>query len=104
MQILKRARVGQQMLAALCYIEYHPGCAKIDVALAIHPGSTRVLPQSFAAGYPTVNRCIDAGWVSAQVDIDARVQVYQLTLTPEGFALLTTRFGFSRAAMKDPSS
>lgn len=100
----KRARVGQKMLAALCFVKYHPGCAKIDVALAIHPGSVRWLPQSFAAGYQTINRCIDAGWVSDRVDIAARAPIYQLTLTPEGFALLTTRFGFSRAAMKDPSS
>lgn len=91
MHLTKRARVGMKMLAALCYVKHHPGCAKIDVALAIHPGARRALPSSFAAGYPTIDRCIAAGWVSAEVDDDARAPIYQLTLTPEGVAFLNTR-------------
>jgi hypothetical protein len=84
----KRMRIGQKMLAALCYIKHHPGCAKVDVALAIHPGSSRANLGSYAAGYPTIDRCIAHGWVAASLDIRARNPVYCLTLTPEGFGLL----------------
>lgn len=95
MHLTKRARVGQKMLAALCYVKHNPGCAKIDVALAIHPGSSRVLPQSFAAGYPTVDRCVAAGWMSAGLVAEWRAPIYSLTLTPEGFAFLNTLKGSS---------
>jgi hypothetical protein len=91
MQLDTRPRIGQKMLAALCFIKHHPGCAKIDVALAIHPGSTRSLHSSFAAGYKTVDACIAGGFVRAELDISARVTVYQLTVTPKGFALLNEK-------------
>lgn len=84
-------RTGHQMLAALRFVAAHPGCAKIDVALALHPGSSRILPQSFGAGYATINRCIAAGWVSAGFVAQSRAPIYSLVLTTEGLAFLKTK-------------
>jgi hypothetical protein len=67
-------RLGARMLMVLIHVRDHPGCTK-HAAAATHPVGIR-------AGYHAVDRCINAGWISATPVPGSRS--YALHLTASG--------------------
>lgn len=83
---MKRQRIGRNMRRACAFIDRHPGCKIIDVALHLLPPGERSCPSTLSAGYATVHRCIDARLVDGNWNALFGSR-YRLTTTEAGRAL-----------------
>jgi hypothetical protein len=76
----KKTRVGAKMFTVLAVVDSNPGCPKIVPARAAGPNG------SLQYGYRSVDRCIDAGLITATLAPGR----YKLAITDTGRAVLAT--------------
>lgn len=82
---MKRQCIGHNMRRAVAFIDRHPGCKIIDVALHLLPPDQRTCPSTLSAGYATVHRCMAAGFVKGyQVAVGSGPTHYRLQTTAAG--------------------